>query len=86
LLAWQIYLCGGLVSAVGASVAADLFSERDVPSVVRAGVSVFVGVVWPVLLVGLLQLICVGGLAHAVSAAEAGRRDMAQAERLSARD
>ena len=67
LLMW-VYLCGALVSAAGASVASDLFSEPDVPAATRTKVIVFAGVAWPVLLVGLLQLICIGGLARAVSA------------------
>ena len=66
-LLWQIYLCGAFMAAAGASVAADLFSERDVPSTTRARLIVFAGVSWPVLLIGLLQLICIGGLAKATS-------------------
>jgi hypothetical protein len=74
MLLWlMIYLCGALVVAAGASVAADLFSERDAPSTARTGFIVFAGVLWPVLLVGLLQLICLGGLAKAVSSAMAAR-------------
>jgi hypothetical protein len=63
MLLWQIYLCGALVAAAGASVAADLFSERDVPCTTRTRFIVFAGVSWPVLLIGLLQLLCIGGLA-----------------------
>jgi hypothetical protein len=67
MLLWQIYLCGSFMAAAGASVAADLFSERDVPSTTRTRLIVFAGVSWPVLLIGLLQLICIGGLAKAMS-------------------
>jgi hypothetical protein len=67
ILLW-VYLCGSLVAAAGSSVAADLVSEPDVPAATRTKVIVFAGVAWPVLLVGLLQLICIGGLARAVSA------------------
>jgi hypothetical protein len=70
MLLWQVYLCGALVAAAGASVAADLFSEPDVLSMTRTGVIVFSGALWPVLLVGLLQFTCIG----AGSAALAGRR------------
>jgi hypothetical protein len=73
MLLWQVYLCGALVTAAGASVAADLFSEPDVPSATRKGVIVYAGVLWPVLLVGLLQLICIAGLAKAMSTALAAR-------------
>jgi hypothetical protein len=74
MLLWlMIYLCGVLVAAAGASVAADLFSERDAPSAARTGVIVIAGALWPVLLVGLLQLICLGGLAKAVRSAMGAR-------------
>jgi hypothetical protein len=86
MLLWQIYLGGVLVAATCASVAADLFSEPDVPSISRAKVIVFAGVAWPVLLVGLLQLICIGGLAKAMSTALAvrhvSRRTAARSRRL----
>jgi hypothetical protein len=62
----QIYLCGALVTLVGASIAAYRLSEPDVPAAARAGAIVIAGVSWPVLLVGLLQLLCVAGLAKAV--------------------
>jgi hypothetical protein len=61
MLMWQIYLCGALVIAAGASVVADLFSDPDVPLTTRAAAIVFAGIAWPVLLVGLLQLICIRG-------------------------
>jgi hypothetical protein len=67
-----VYLCGSLVAAAGASVAADLFSEPGVPAASRTKVIVFAGVVWPVLLVGLLELTFIG-LARAVSAALAAQ-------------
>jgi hypothetical protein len=68
MLLWlTIYLCGALVAAAGASVAADLLSERDASSTARTRVIAFAGMSWPVLLVGLLQLICIGGLANAAS-------------------
>lgn len=71
MLLWLMsYLCGALVAA---SVAADLFSQPDVPSTTRTRVIVFAGVAWPVLLAGLLQLVCIAGLASAVSTAEGSR-------------
>ena len=71
MLLW-VYLCGSLIAAAGTSVAADLLTEPDVPSATRTKVIVFASVGWPVLLVGLLQLICIGGLARAVSAEPQG--------------
>jgi hypothetical protein len=73
MLLWQIYLGVALVAATGASVAADLFSEPDVPTTTHTKLIVFAGVAWPVLLVGLLQLICIGGLAKAMSTSLAAR-------------
>jgi hypothetical protein len=67
-----VYLCGALVSAAGASVAADLFSEPDVPGASRTKVIVFAGVAWPVLLVGLFELTFIG-VATAVSTASAAQ-------------
>jgi hypothetical protein len=67
MLLW-VYLCGSLVAAAGSSVASDLLSRPDVPAATRTKVIVFAAVAWPVLLVGLLQLICIGGLARALSA------------------
>lgn len=66
---WQVYLCGAVVALAGVSVAADLFSERDVSSTTRRAVIVFAGVLWPVLLVGLLRVVCVVGLAKAANTA-----------------
>lgn len=73
MLLWQIYLGVALVAASGASVAADLFSEPEVPTTTHTKVIVFAGVAWPVLLVGLLQLICIGGFAKAMSTDLAAR-------------
>jgi hypothetical protein len=67
-----VYLCGSLVCAAGASVVADLFSEPGVPAASRRKIIVLAGVVWPVLLVGLLELTFIG-LARAVSTALAAQ-------------
>ena len=67
MLLWLIYLCGVLVALAAASMTADLFSDHGVPASARTAVIVFAGVLWPVLLVGLLELACLGGLAAAVS-------------------
>ena len=66
MLLWQVYLCGALIAAAGASVAADLFPEPDVPAATRTGVIVFAGALWPVLLVGLLQFAGIGVLAQMI--------------------
>ena len=86
---WQLYLCGAVVSAVVASVAADWFGERDEPRDeprVRAAVIVLVGVLWPILLVGLMQLSFVAGLARAMRTTPVGQRDEVPPKRRTARD
>ena len=67
---WQLYLCGALITAVGASVATDRFSEREEPRH-RTGLIPLAGVLWPVVLVGLMQLILIAGLAKAMRLADA---------------
>ena len=65
LLWWQLYLCGALVTAVGASVATDWFSEREEP-LPHAGLIALASVLWPVMVVGLVQLITIAGVAKAM--------------------
>ena len=66
---WQLYLCGALVSAVGASVATERFSEREEP-LPRTGLIALASVLWPVVVVGLMQLIFIAGLAKAMRLAD----------------
>jgi hypothetical protein len=70
MLWWEIYLCGAAVAAVAASVVADLSSERDAGAAATAAMIVLAAISWPVVLGGLLQLICIAGAAEAVSAAD----------------
>jgi hypothetical protein len=67
---WQLYLCGALVTAVGTPVATARFSEREEP-LPRAGLIALAAVLWPVVLVGLMQLILIAGLAKAMRLADA---------------
>ena len=60
---WQLYLCGALVTLVGASVAKDRFSERE-EQLPRTRLIALTGVLWPVVLVGLMQLMLIAGLAQ----------------------
>lgn len=55
---WQVgYLCAGLLFACAAIVAGDFFRTDEPPSVsMRCGVAVTTGTLWPVVVVGLLQL------------------------------
>jgi hypothetical protein len=67
---WQLYLCGALVTAVGALVVTDRFSEHEEP-VPRTGLIALAAVLWPVVVVGLMQLILIAGLAKAMRVADA---------------
>ena len=66
MLLWQVYLCGALIAAASASVAADLFPEHEAPAATRTGGIVFAGALWPVLLVGLLQFVGIGVFAQLI--------------------
>jgi biotin transporter BioY len=86
---WQLYLCGAVVSAIVASVAVDWFGERDEPRdepLVRAAVIVLAGVLWPILLVGLMQLSLVAGLARAMRTTPVGQPDEVPPKRRTARN
>lgn len=66
MLLWQIYLYGALIAAAGASVAADLLSDEYSSPQRHTGLTVIAGVLWPVLLIGLLQYACISVLGRAL--------------------
>jgi hypothetical protein len=68
MLFWQIYVCGAFVAAAAVSVAADLVSDRDAPPTHRALAIVAAAMLWPVLLVGVLELLGIAGISKALSA------------------
>ena len=52
-----VYLCGWLITTIGTLAAADRLSSGDSPPMrVRAGVGVVAGALWPVVIIGLVQL------------------------------
>ena len=52
-----VYLCGWLITTIGTLAAADRLSSGDSPPMrVRAGVGVVAGALWPVVIMGLVQL------------------------------
>ena len=71
---FQIYLCGAFVAAASVSLAIDLFSERDVKLSVHTGVIFIAAVLWPVMLIGLLQFMCIAGVTKALSSGSADRQ------------
>jgi hypothetical protein len=66
------YLCGALITAVGALIAANRFSDRRAAAPFsREAVAVLAGALWPVLAVGLMQVLIVVGLFRWMRAAPA---------------
>jgi len=80
MLLWQIYLYGALIAAAGTSVAADLFSTVHPSPQRHTGLTLVAGLLWPVLLIGLLQFACIHLLGKALGTRSTSRR----APRLSA--
>ncbi|MBV8787962.1 MAG: hypothetical protein JOZ00_14895 [Mycobacterium sp.] len=74
MLLWQIYLYGALIAAAGTSVAADLFSADHSSSKHHTGLTLLAGMLWPVLLIGLLQFGCISILGKAMRTRSTPRR------------
>ena len=52
-----VYLCGWLMTTIGTLAVADRLSSGDSPPMrVRVGVGVVAGALWPVVIIGLVQL------------------------------
>jgi nitrate reductase NapE component len=70
------YMCGALMTAVGALAAVNRFSDhRAADPPIRALVAVLAGVLWPVVAVGLVQVLIVVGLFRWMRAAPALQRE-----------
>jgi hypothetical protein len=74
MLWWQIYLYGALIAAAGTSVAADLFSDHRSSPQRHTGLTIAAGVLWPVLLIGLLQFACISVLAKVLRSRSTTKR------------
>jgi biotin transporter BioY len=69
----NVYLCGWLVTAVISLVFANESRElRIAPPLTRGVVAVIAGALWPVLVVGILELACIVLLANKLRTADAG--------------
>ena len=71
-----VYLCGWLITTLGTLAAADWLSGDDSPPArVPVGVGVVAGALWPVVIVGLVQLaaITVMGSSKTASVRHSGR-------------
>jgi nitrate reductase NapE component len=74
----SVYLCGWLVTTIGALVAADRRRSRPLSVGLLA---VLAGVLWPVLAIGVVELIAIVVLARMIRAASARQSDQAPMER-----
>jgi nitrate reductase NapE component len=74
----NVYLCGWLVITIGALVATDRRRSRPLSVGLLA---VLAGVLWPVLAIGVVELIAIVVLARVIRAASARQSDQAPMER-----
>lgn len=79
----NVYLCGWLVTTIGTVVAANrLCDPRMSPqSPVRGSLAVLAGVLWPVLVVGVVELIAVAVLARRMRTDNVSHSDQAPMQR-----
>lgn len=76
-----VYLCGCLVTMIGVLVAASRFGDRRVSQSLHGLFAVLAGVLWPVLVVGVVELIAIVVLARRMRAANGGQADQAPMQR-----
>jgi hypothetical protein len=76
-----VYLCGWLVTTIGALVAVNWFSDRRTLSpLARGSLAVLAGVLWPVLAVGLAELVAIVIASRRMRTTSARKGDCVQAE------
>jgi hypothetical protein len=72
---WTIYLCGWVTVSVAAFVVTDTFRVHDMsPGHGRAALALVAGALWPVVLIGVVQLVCITGAGRWIRTAEYARR------------
>ena len=78
----DVYLCGCLVTTVAALIAATQFSDRRMsrPLHVRS-LAVVTGALWPVLLIGAVELLAIVAVAKAMGIGRIRPSDQARMER-----
>jgi FtsH-binding integral membrane protein len=78
----NVYLCGWLITTIGALVAANRLSDRRMSRPLPLGsLAVLAGVLWPVLVVGVVELIAIVVVARKMRAATARQSEQAPMER-----
>jgi len=77
----NVYLCGWLVTTIGALVASNRLSDRRRSRTLFVGLLAFLaGVLWPVLAVAVVELIAIVVVARGMRAASARQSDQAPME------
>ena len=80
----NVYLCGWLVTTIGALVAANWLCSPRVSQpqpLTRAWIAVLAGALWPVLVVGVVELIAIVVLARRMRTARVSHSDQAPMQR-----
>ena len=78
-----MYLCGWLITTIGTLAAADRLSSGDSrPTRVCVGVGVVAGALWPVVIMGLVQLAAITVIARPLSTAAIRHSGRASSIRL----
>lgn len=73
----NVFLCGWVITTIGTLVAANRLSDRRRPQLL----AVLAGALWPVLVVGVIELIAIAVLARSMRTAGVSHADQATMER-----
>ena len=77
-----VYLCGWLVTTVGAAITATHFSDRGMPRALSVGsLAVLAGALWPVLVISVVELLAVVAVAKGMRMGRTLPSDQAPTER-----
>jgi hypothetical protein len=74
----NVYLCGWLVTTIGAFTAANKVPDRRRPQLLtQLWIAVLAGALWPILVVGVIQVIAIAVLARSNRTASVSHADQA---------
>ena len=73
----NVYLCGWVLTTIGTLVAVSRLPDRRRPQLL----AILAGALWPVLVVGVIELIAIVAVARTMRAASARQSDQAPMER-----
>lgn len=76
-----VYLCGWLITSIIAVVAAKkAHAGREMQPAYRGCLAVLAGLVWPVLVIGAIQLVVIAFLARSIAASSLSERELITAD------